>query len=143
MIDSGSAVAITATAPTPATGERYISLTWTGTGIGSYAGTGNPAIVTMDGPITETAGWTKQYHVTFAVSPRGGNDHSFGKQCLAGRRVPFDQCSPVGRIHIFDLDQHRFDNVRYANRIDVGQYRQLGHHHRCLFLRPGGSDDNF
>jgi hypothetical protein len=31
---------------------------WTGTGAGSYTGTGNPATVTMNGPVTETATFT-------------------------------------------------------------------------------------
>ena len=72
--DSGSEVTITATAPSPAAKERYASSTWTGTGAGSYTGTSNPAIVTMNGPISETVKWTKQYQVSFVVSPSGAGE---------------------------------------------------------------------
>jgi FlaG/FlaF family flagellin (archaellin) len=71
--DSGSTVTISATAPSAGSGERYVWNGWTGTGSGSYTGTNNPATnaVTMNAPITETASWTHQYEVTFAVSPSG------------------------------------------------------------------------
>jgi C1A family cysteine protease len=48
--DSGQIVDIQAT---PASGYTFQS--WTGSGLGSYTGTANPAPVTMNGPITETA----------------------------------------------------------------------------------------
>jgi len=49
--NSGSTVTITATANPGC----YSFYTWTGGGAGSYTGTNNPASVTMNGPITETA----------------------------------------------------------------------------------------
>jgi hypothetical protein len=55
--DEGATVQITATDPTATSGEQYSWLEWTGTGTGSYSGTGKSAIVTMNGPITETATW--------------------------------------------------------------------------------------
>ena len=61
---SGSNVDITATAPVAVSGERYIFLGWTGTGIGSYTGSDNPASVTMTDNITETAAWDHQYYLT-------------------------------------------------------------------------------
>jgi hypothetical protein len=48
--NSGVTVSISAT---PATGYSFTS--WTGSGTGSYSGTNNPALITMGGPITETA----------------------------------------------------------------------------------------
>ncbi|PYL65615.1 MAG: hypothetical protein DMF25_02980 [Verrucomicrobia bacterium] len=42
---------------TPATGYSFGG--WTGSGTGSYSGTNNPASITMNGPITETAAFTK------------------------------------------------------------------------------------
>jgi hypothetical protein len=48
--NSGTTVSIHAT---PANG--YSFTTWTGSGTGSYSGTNNPASITMNGPITETA----------------------------------------------------------------------------------------
>ncbi len=70
--NAGATVAITATPPTAASGERYVSLVWAGNGPGSYSGAINPSTVTMNGPITETASWTRQCQVSFAVSPAGG-----------------------------------------------------------------------
>jgi hypothetical protein len=49
----GSSVSITAK---PAIGYNFTS--WSGTGTGSFSGTGNPASVTMGGPITESASFT-------------------------------------------------------------------------------------
>ena len=48
--NSGSTVSITAT---PTSGYSFSN--WTGSGTGSYSGTNNPASITMNGPITETA----------------------------------------------------------------------------------------
>jgi len=39
-------------------GNGYSFSGWTGTGNGSYSGLNNPASITMDGPITETATFT-------------------------------------------------------------------------------------
>ena len=50
---SGTAVSITATL---ATGYHFTN--WTGSGTGSYSGTNNPASVTMNEPIAETATFT-------------------------------------------------------------------------------------
>src|SRR5439155_26471834 len=45
--------------PTNNTSVSYSFGGWTGTGIGSYSGTNNPASITMNGPITETAAFTQ------------------------------------------------------------------------------------
>ncbi len=66
----GQQVTITATAPTTVPGERYIFTGWTGSGIGSYSGTNNPATITMNSAITETATWEHQYQLTI-ISPQG------------------------------------------------------------------------
>ena len=47
---SGAAVSISAT---PTSGYSFTN--WSGSGIGSYSGTNNPASITMSEPITETA----------------------------------------------------------------------------------------
>jgi hypothetical protein len=41
---------------TPTSGHKFIS--WTGVGTGSYSGTSNPATITMNSAITETASFT-------------------------------------------------------------------------------------
>jgi FlaG/FlaF family flagellin (archaellin) len=68
---AGTSMTIEAFAPSAGAGEQYVWIGWTGTGTGSYTGTDNPATdaVMMDGPITETAQWKKQYYVTFSADP--------------------------------------------------------------------------
>ena len=68
--DVGSTISISATAPVAAVGESYVWLGWTGSGVGSYTGMNNPASITMNGAITETASWTHQYYLTIS-SPYG------------------------------------------------------------------------
>jgi hypothetical protein len=51
--NSGAVVNISATAS-----NGYSFIGWTGSGVGSYSGANNPASVTMNGPITETASFT-------------------------------------------------------------------------------------
>jgi Divergent InlB B-repeat domain/Beta-galactosidase len=51
---SGTTFSITAT---PATGYSFKN--WSGSGTGSFSGTTNPVSITMDGPLNETAGFTK------------------------------------------------------------------------------------
>jgi len=51
--DAGAVVPITAA---PALGASFVG--WTGTGAGAFSGSNNPAVVTMNGPITEVASFT-------------------------------------------------------------------------------------
>jgi len=66
--DSGSSVQISAS---PSSNYRFDH--WTGSGTGSYSGTSNPAAVTMNGPITETAYFAQTGSVTFSVSGIGSD----------------------------------------------------------------------
>ncbi len=61
--NSGERVSISAT---PNTGYTFSG--WTGSGSGSYSGSGNPAAVTMNGPITETASFS-QGNISVTVQP--------------------------------------------------------------------------
>ncbi len=61
--DAGSGVQIQATA-----GNDYGFTQWTGSGSGSYTGSNNPANITMNGPITETASFGQ---IT-VLQPNGG-----------------------------------------------------------------------
>jgi hypothetical protein len=67
---AGSSVEIGATSPSFISGERYFWVGWTGRGSGSYNMTSNPASITMNGPINETATWRHEYYLTVA-SPHG------------------------------------------------------------------------
>jgi uncharacterized repeat protein (TIGR02543 family) len=68
MYDAGSTVTITATPPAAGPGEQYVFLGWTGSGVGSYTGLDNPASVTMNDAITETASWAHQYQLTMTAN---------------------------------------------------------------------------
>ncbi|MGC9146165.1 MAG: InlB B-repeat-containing protein, partial [Nitrososphaeria archaeon] len=61
--NAGEQVQITAT---PNTGYEFVQ--WSGSGSGSYSGTNNPATVTMNSPITETANFESYVAVTFSAS---------------------------------------------------------------------------
>jgi len=66
--DAGASVQISAT---PASNYRFTG--WSGSGSGSYSGSSNPATVTMNGPITETANFAKVGTVTFSVNGMGSD----------------------------------------------------------------------
>ena len=60
--NSGSSVTIYAFSPNVVAGERYVWNGWIGSGNGSYTGAGNNTdLVTMNGPVVETASWNDQY----------------------------------------------------------------------------------
>ncbi|MGC9016406.1 MAG: InlB B-repeat-containing protein, partial [Conexivisphaera sp.] len=67
---SGTQVTLSATGSS-GNGWRYIFTSWTGSGSGSYSGTNNPATVTMNGPVTETANSQLQYYLNMQVNPSG------------------------------------------------------------------------
>jgi len=64
--DSGDVLSISAN---PASGYTFSS--WTGSGSGSYTGTSNPASVTMNGLITETANF-QESPLSVSVNPNSG-----------------------------------------------------------------------
>jgi subtilisin-like proprotein convertase family protein len=65
--NSGTSVSISAT---PNSGYSFSG--WTGSGSGSYSGNNNPASITMNGPISETASFTQNpVSVTVQTSPSG------------------------------------------------------------------------
>src|SRR5207248_597121 len=70
---AGLAVSISAT-PTNSTNVSYSFGGWTGTGTGSYSGTNNPASITTNRPITESAAFTQNpVQVTVQTNPTGLN----------------------------------------------------------------------
>ena len=60
---SGSDVVIEAVAPVAGDGERFFWEGWSGSGVGSYSGTDNPATITMNEPLIETASWNNQFNI--------------------------------------------------------------------------------
>jgi len=92
--DAGSVVSISATAPSVIDGERYVWLGWTGTGTISYTGINNPASVTMNSPITETAVWRHEFRLTM-VTNFGTTSPSVGNHWYeAGTPVPIQAFAP-------------------------------------------------
>lgn len=71
--DAGSSVQISAT---PSSG--YVFSGWTGSGSGSYTGTANPATITMNGPITQTANFAQPFDFSISVSPSSGSTQQGG-----------------------------------------------------------------
>ncbi len=65
--NSGVTVQVSATANSGST----LFASWAGSGSGSYSGSSNPATVTMNGPITETANFGATDSVTVTSSPTG------------------------------------------------------------------------
>jgi hypothetical protein len=68
--NAGSSVQISATA-----NSKYQFYEWVGSGSGSYSGTSNPATVTMNGPVTETAYFNVE--VTLAAQAGGSASASW------------------------------------------------------------------
>jgi hypothetical protein len=92
--DVGSVVSISVTAPSVVDGEQYVWLGWTGTGTISYTGMNNPASVTMNSPITETAAWRHEYRLTMATN-YGTTSPSTGVHWYeAGTVVPIQAFAP-------------------------------------------------
>jgi peptidoglycan/xylan/chitin deacetylase (PgdA/CDA1 family) len=102
---------IQAFAPQAGDGERYVWLGWTGSGNGSYTGTSNPATVTLNGPVNQTALWRHEFKLsTFTdngyTSPSVG-DHwyengtivtveAFAPTAISGERYIFNSWTGTG-----------------------------------------------
>ena len=88
--NSGATVSISAT-PTNNTQVSYSFAGWTGSGTGSYSGTNNPASITMNGPITETASFTQNpVQVTVQTNPAGLNFSVDGTTYTAAQTFSWD-----------------------------------------------------
>ncbi len=72
FFNAGQVVSISAT---PNAGFTFNG--WTGSGTGSYTGANNPASVTMNGPITETAAFTT-VSCTYSLNPTSRNFSAIG-----------------------------------------------------------------
>ena len=70
LADGKAAGPLLRSVPRPANGYSFTG--WTGSGAGSYSGTNNPASITMNGPITESASFTQNnVQVTVQTNPAG------------------------------------------------------------------------
>lgn len=83
-------------------GRRFVFVSWSGSGDGSYSGTLNSSFVTMNGPITEVAQWKAQYYlnVTSAFGLVYGQGwHDEGSLATFGVATPF--YGPPGVRYVF------------------------------------------
>ena len=88
---SGSNVTIEASSPSAGTDELIAGLVGWGQATGSYTGTENPVVITMDGPVTETATWKHQYKLTLS-SNSGATTPSIGQHWYdAGTQVTIER----------------------------------------------------
>jgi PKD repeat protein len=90
-------------------GRRQKFLSWTGQGAGSFTGSGNPASVTMNAPIVETAVWRVEYYLDLRSdfgTPSGRGWYVEGSTAVIkcdttsaledGKRMRFTQWTGVG-----------------------------------------------
>jgi KaiC/GvpD/RAD55 family RecA-like ATPase len=91
--DANSTAKISATAPSPTSGEHYVWLGWTRTGNGSQSSMDNPDFITMDRPINETAAWRHDYYLT--VPSIYGSPAPTSGWCEAGKSINASVVSPV------------------------------------------------
>ncbi|MEM4098905.1 MAG: hypothetical protein QXW57_04045, partial [Candidatus Micrarchaeaceae archaeon] len=85
--NAGSQVSISADAY-----YSYYFSSWTGSGSGSYTGTNNPATVTMNGPITETANFAQEAEV-------GYNSQDYGTGAMVSSTAYFSGSSGSFQIY--------------------------------------------
>jgi hypothetical protein len=89
---AGSIFQISASAPSTIDGEQYVWLGWTGTGLGSYSGMDKSVLITMTGPINETAAWRHEYFLT-STSLQGSPTPTSG-WFIAGKAINASVISP-------------------------------------------------
>ncbi len=96
---AGTPVTITAVSPTSAD-TRGSWTGWTGLGANSYTGTINPVVLTMNGPITETALWNTEYKLT-VVTNLGTTQPAAGENWFAaGTSVNVETSPPTAQTGV-------------------------------------------
>jgi peptidoglycan/xylan/chitin deacetylase (PgdA/CDA1 family) len=91
----GDTLSIESTPPIAGVGERYVWLGWTGFGLGSYTGTDNPATISLNGPVNQTALWTHEYKLSMFANG-GTTSPSVGEYWFnAGDSVEIQALPPL------------------------------------------------
>ena len=93
---SSASFSVSPTTVSGGTGVCYVFTGWTSTSTGGYTGTDNPATVTMDNDVTETADWKNQYYLT--VEPGEGTVSSSSGWYDEGELVELNVESPQGLL---------------------------------------------
>jgi len=92
--EEGTEVTIQAT-PSSSENERQTWLGWSGSGSGSYNGTANSAVITMNNPITQTASWQTEFKLTVSTD-LGSTNPSMGEYWfMAGSSVEISASAPI------------------------------------------------
>ncbi len=65
---AGTQVTIAASSPSLPADTRAVWAGWTGSGASSYTGTNNSTMITLNGPVNETASWTTEYKLNIATN---------------------------------------------------------------------------
>ena len=84
--DAGTSVGISAT---PGTGSSFVS--WSGSGAGSYTGTNNPATVTMNAAVSETATFQPEQQGTLSLDGSASSGTNLGTTLTVSLTT---SCSP-------------------------------------------------
>jgi hypothetical protein len=137
-VTEGSPVTISAFA-TNSSSERYLWVGWTGSGTGSYSGSGNnSALVTMNGPITESASWTHQYLLTVvggggvsygAASPTGDNWYDSTQSTTVSSNGVYSRGSGSGqRVSSWQVDSGTVNSVATAGTVTTSSVSMSAAH---------------
>jgi peptidoglycan/xylan/chitin deacetylase (PgdA/CDA1 family) len=90
----GDTLTLEAFAPPVEEAERYVWLGWNGSGAGSYTGTDNPVMITLNGSVNQTALWRHEFRLSI-VSDVGQTSPSAGDYWYeVGANVTLEASAP-------------------------------------------------
>lgn len=115
--DAGSTVSIEATAPAVTEGEGYTWHGWTGTSEGSYSGGDNPATVTMNSAISETAYW--KINTVLTITILNDTIASGDKIVVYGKMLPAESGVEILVTYVFP-NGTQIEHIVYTD--DEGNY---------------------
>jgi uncharacterized repeat protein (TIGR02543 family) len=95
-------VGLTPTGGSGGSGVQYLFTGWASSDAGGYTGADNPCLVTMFGPITQTANWKTQFYLTI-VSPYGtaSGEGWYDEGTVATFSVTTPVSGGIGIQHLF------------------------------------------
>ena len=115
--DSGSIVLTSAEPPLVVEGKGYVWYGWAGTGAGSYNGLDNPANITVNSAVTETAHWKIAPELTIFVSNE--TLARCDRIVVYGRTLPVNSTAEVEITYTFPNGTQLTHTVQTDNE---GQY---------------------
>ena len=108
---SGTSVSITATPP-----SGYVFASWSGSGTGSYTGSANPATITMDSAITETAQYAQSVPIVLenAAFPFNSVAITLANSQSAATPSPFQQMITIDSSTYSQYINAQWTNVEFT-----------------------------